>query len=132
MTGVQTDFPQVLAAEEQGAGLQQPSGIGQRPRPMSSEEGPQACVKNSKNSPQLPTNTAHDKYKVASKHLDSSVMYCGVSHCPTNLPGSAVKIHIKGQKEEISLPSSFNFWLHRYIFLKQQPLQYLCLFVSFL
>ncbi|XP_040013730.1 3'-5' RNA helicase YTHDC2 isoform X2 [Xiphias gladius] len=51
----------VLAAEEQGAGLQQPSGIGQRPRPMSSEEGPQACVKNSKNSPQLPTNTAHDK-----------------------------------------------------------------------
>lgn len=64
MTGAQTDVPQVLAAEEQGAGLQQPTGIGQRPRPMSSEEGPQASVKNSKNSPQLPTN---DKYGVVSK-----------------------------------------------------------------
>ncbi|XP_044030649.1 3'-5' RNA helicase YTHDC2 isoform X2 [Siniperca chuatsi] len=51
----------VLAAEEQGAGLQQPTGIGQRPRPMSSEEGPQASVKNSKNSPQLPNNTTNDK-----------------------------------------------------------------------
>lgn len=59
MTGVQTDVPQVLAAEEQGAGLQQPTGIGQRPRPMSSEEGPQASVKNYRNSPQLPIN---DKY----------------------------------------------------------------------
>ncbi|KAL4604831.1 putative ATP-dependent RNA helicase YTHDC2 [Arapaima gigas] len=31
----------VLATEEHAAGLQQPSGIGQRPRPMSSEEAPQ-------------------------------------------------------------------------------------------
>ncbi|KAM3842980.1 3'-5' RNA helicase YTHDC2-like [Diretmus argenteus] len=31
----------VLAAEEQAAGLQQPTGIGQRPRHMSSEGGPQ-------------------------------------------------------------------------------------------
>lgn len=30
----------VLSSEEQAAGLQQPSGIGQRPRPMSSEELP--------------------------------------------------------------------------------------------
>lgn len=30
----------VLSTEEQSAGLQQPSGIGQRPRPMSSEELP--------------------------------------------------------------------------------------------
>ncbi|XP_070780527.1 3'-5' RNA helicase YTHDC2 [Enoplosus armatus] len=51
----------VLAAEEQRVGLQQPTGIGQRPRPMSSEEGPQACVNNSKNSPQLPTNTTNDR-----------------------------------------------------------------------
>uniref|UniRef100_A0A8C4IFS5 RNA helicase n=1 Tax=Dicentrarchus labrax TaxID=13489 RepID=A0A8C4IFS5_DICLA len=49
----------VLSEEEQRAGLQQPTGIGQRPRPMSSEEGPHASVKNSKNSPQRPTN---DKY----------------------------------------------------------------------
>ncbi|XP_029300796.1 3'-5' RNA helicase YTHDC2 isoform X2 [Cottoperca gobio] len=52
----------VLAEEEQGAGLQQPTGIGQRPRPMSSEDGPQASVKNSKNSPKLPTNTSNDRY----------------------------------------------------------------------
>nr|UZE37972.1 YTH domain containing 2 [Miichthys miiuy] len=56
----------VLAAEEQGAGLQQPTGIGQRPRPMSSEEGPQASVKNSKNSLQLPTNTTNDRMPAAS------------------------------------------------------------------
>uniref|UniRef100_A0A8C9ZK22 RNA helicase n=1 Tax=Sander lucioperca TaxID=283035 RepID=A0A8C9ZK22_SANLU len=38
----------VLAAEEQGAGLQQPTGIGQRPRPMTSEDGPQASRKTSR------------------------------------------------------------------------------------
>ncbi|KAM6985128.1 LOW QUALITY PROTEIN: 3'-5' RNA helicase YTHDC2 [Aplochiton taeniatus] len=32
----------VLGAEEQASGLQQPTGIGQRPRPMSSEEPPQS------------------------------------------------------------------------------------------
>ncbi|XP_059214340.1 3'-5' RNA helicase YTHDC2 isoform X2 [Centropristis striata] len=51
----------VLAAEEQGAGLQQPTGIGQRPRPMSSEDGPQASMRNVKNSPQIPTITTNDK-----------------------------------------------------------------------
>uniref|UniRef100_A0A493TAM6 RNA helicase n=1 Tax=Anas platyrhynchos platyrhynchos TaxID=8840 RepID=A0A493TAM6_ANAPP len=34
----------VLSTEEQAAGLQQPSGIGQRPRPMSSEELPLASA----------------------------------------------------------------------------------------
>lgn len=33
----------VLTSEEQSAGLQQPSGIGQRPRPMASEELPLAA-----------------------------------------------------------------------------------------
>ncbi|XP_034751393.1 3'-5' RNA helicase YTHDC2 isoform X1 [Etheostoma cragini] len=51
----------VLAAEEQGAGLQQPTGIGQRPRPMTSEDGPQASGKNSRHSPQTPTNTTNDR-----------------------------------------------------------------------
>nr|XP_033502301.1 3'-5' RNA helicase YTHDC2 isoform X1 [Epinephelus lanceolatus] len=51
----------VLAAEEQEAGLQQPTGIGQRPRPMSSEDGSQASVKNSKHSTQLHTNTTDDR-----------------------------------------------------------------------
>lgn len=34
----------VLSTEEQAAGLQQPSGIGQRPRPMISEELPLAST----------------------------------------------------------------------------------------
>ncbi|KFV60018.1 putative ATP-dependent RNA helicase YTHDC2, partial [Tyto alba] len=34
----------VLSTEEQSAGLQQPSGIGQRPRPMTSEELPLASA----------------------------------------------------------------------------------------
>ncbi|XP_038589485.1 3'-5' RNA helicase YTHDC2 isoform X1 [Micropterus salmoides] len=59
----------VLAAEEQGAGLQQPTGIGQRPRPMSSEEGPQASVKNFKKSPQLPTNDKSCRIPAASDLL---------------------------------------------------------------
>ncbi|XP_069576764.1 3'-5' RNA helicase YTHDC2-like [Brachyistius frenatus] len=42
----------VLGAEEQLAGLQQPTGIGQRPKPMSAYEGPRSCVKNSR----IPTN----------------------------------------------------------------------------
>nr|KAF6367351.1 YTH domain containing 2 [Pipistrellus kuhlii] len=39
-----------LSTEEQSAGLQQPSGIGQRPRPMSSEELPLASSWRSNNS----------------------------------------------------------------------------------
>nr|XP_020515374.1 3'-5' RNA helicase YTHDC2 [Labrus bergylta] len=50
----------VLTAEEQGAGLQQPTGIGQRPRPMSSEEGPQISMRNSK-SPQIPPQSTSDR-----------------------------------------------------------------------
>ncbi|GAB0205463.1 3'-5' RNA helicase YTHDC2 [Grus japonensis] len=40
----------VLSTEEQSAGLQQPSGIGQRPRPMASEELPSASTWRSTNS----------------------------------------------------------------------------------
>ncbi|XP_028274222.1 3'-5' RNA helicase YTHDC2 [Parambassis ranga] len=57
----------VLAAEEQRAGLQQPTGIGQRPKPISSEEGP----RNSKNSLQQPTGSTNDK----SCRLHASDMY---------------------------------------------------------
>uniref|UniRef100_A0A8C3NU96 RNA helicase n=1 Tax=Cyanoderma ruficeps TaxID=181631 RepID=A0A8C3NU96_9PASS len=39
----------VLSAEEQSAGLQQPSGIGQRPRPVTCEELPLACTWESAN-----------------------------------------------------------------------------------
>ncbi|XP_033952296.1 3'-5' RNA helicase YTHDC2 [Pseudochaenichthys georgianus] len=51
----------VLGAEEQGAGLQQPTGIGQRPRPITSEDDSQAFLKNPKSSPQPPSNTSNDR-----------------------------------------------------------------------
>uniref|UniRef100_M3ZZJ7 RNA helicase n=1 Tax=Xiphophorus maculatus TaxID=8083 RepID=M3ZZJ7_XIPMA len=50
----------VLGAEEQEAGLQQPTGIGQRPRPMTSEDGPRSTGRNSKASPQLPSHNTND------------------------------------------------------------------------
>lgn len=39
----------VLTAEEQSAGLQQPSGIGQRPRPLASEDNLFASTRRSTN-----------------------------------------------------------------------------------
>lgn len=53
----------VLSAEEQNAGLQQPTGIGQRPRPMTSEEGLQPSLKNPRDNPQT-TNTDDGPYKM--------------------------------------------------------------------
>lgn len=47
----------VLSTEEQSAGLQQPSGIGQRPRPMSSEELPLASSWRSNNSRKTSADT---------------------------------------------------------------------------
>lgn len=40
----------VLSTEEQAAGLRQPSGIGQRPRPISSEELSVSCSWKNSNS----------------------------------------------------------------------------------
>ncbi|CAI5667703.1 unnamed protein product [Oreochromis niloticus] len=52
----------VLGAEEQAAGLQQPTGIGQRPRPMPLEEGTRTSVKKPQNTPRLPTtSTTNDR-----------------------------------------------------------------------
>ncbi|KAM9735252.1 3'-5' RNA helicase YTHDC2 isoform 2-T3 [Menidia menidia] len=50
----------VLGAEEQEAGLLQPTGIGQRPRPMSSEEGPRSSGRGSRSSLQIPSNSSSD------------------------------------------------------------------------
>uniref|UniRef100_A0A8C9ZID2 RNA helicase n=1 Tax=Sander lucioperca TaxID=283035 RepID=A0A8C9ZID2_SANLU len=51
----------VCLTEEQGAGLQQPTGIGQRPRPMTSEDGPQASRKtSSREEASLPINQLSD------------------------------------------------------------------------
>uniref|UniRef100_A0A674GN11 RNA helicase n=1 Tax=Taeniopygia guttata TaxID=59729 RepID=A0A674GN11_TAEGU len=47
----------VLSAEEQSAGLQQPSGIGQRPRPVTCEELPLASTRMSTNSRNSSTET---------------------------------------------------------------------------
>ncbi|NWS93320.1 YTDC2 helicase, partial [Toxostoma redivivum] len=47
----------VLSAEEQSAGLQQPSGIGQRPRPVTCEELPLASTWKSTNSRKNSTET---------------------------------------------------------------------------
>ncbi|XP_031143214.1 3'-5' RNA helicase YTHDC2 isoform X1 [Sander lucioperca] len=75
----------VLAAEEQGAGLQQPTGIGQRPRPMTSEDGPQASRKTSRHSPLPPTNTTNDK--------------------SCRMPATSSLLQMKAQsREEASLP----------------------------
>ncbi|XP_028456578.1 3'-5' RNA helicase YTHDC2 isoform X2 [Perca flavescens] len=77
----------VLAAEEQGAGLQQPTGIGQRPRPMTSEDGPQASGKNSRHNPQSPTNTTNDK--------------------SCRMPATSSLLQMKAQsREESSLPTN--------------------------
>uniref|UniRef100_A0A671VQR6 RNA helicase n=1 Tax=Sparus aurata TaxID=8175 RepID=A0A671VQR6_SPAAU len=85
----------VLTAEEQAAGLQQPTGIGQRPRPMSSEEGPHDSVKNSKNSPQLPTNTMNDNEK-------SSKIYL----CEPILGRWEVQVNLSSCSQQISKPVS--------------------------
>ncbi|XP_038148771.1 3'-5' RNA helicase YTHDC2 isoform X1 [Cyprinodon tularosa] len=53
----------VLGAEEHEAGLQQPAGVGQRPRPMSSEDGPRSSMRNSRTSPQAPAHSRNDRSK---------------------------------------------------------------------
>ncbi|XP_069370427.1 3'-5' RNA helicase YTHDC2 isoform X2 [Paralichthys olivaceus] len=74
----------VLTEEEQRAGLQQPSGIGQRPRTTTPGEWLQASVKTHKYSPQQPTSTGRDKSYEAqlSDHLWAS---CSVKYnSPSN------------------------------------------------
>lgn len=57
--------PQVLTEEEQRAGLQQPSGIGQRPWPMAVGDFPQTSVKNSESSsPQTAAGSDPDRFEV--------------------------------------------------------------------
>ncbi|NXT64556.1 YTDC2 helicase, partial [Chaetops frenatus] len=49
----------VLTAEEQCAGLQQPSGIGQRPRPVASEDSLLASARRSTNTSTAETEFSH-------------------------------------------------------------------------
>uniref|UniRef100_A0A3B3XD58 RNA helicase n=1 Tax=Poecilia mexicana TaxID=48701 RepID=A0A3B3XD58_9TELE len=80
----------VLGAEEQEAGLQQPTGIGQRPRPMTSEDGPRSSGRNSKASPQLPshnTNDNRDEVSLAIKKLWDYPSSSSSSSCSVTLDG---------------------------------------------
>uniref|UniRef100_A0A8C6KJC6 RNA helicase n=1 Tax=Nothobranchius furzeri TaxID=105023 RepID=A0A8C6KJC6_NOTFU len=61
----------VLGAQEQEAGLQQPAGIGQRPRPMSSEDGPQTSVGTSKSRLQPATSTTNERFTLPQTVLPS-------------------------------------------------------------
>uniref|UniRef100_A0A3P9BQQ8 RNA helicase n=1 Tax=Maylandia zebra TaxID=106582 RepID=A0A3P9BQQ8_9CICH len=70
----------VLGAEEQAAGLQQPTGIGQRPRPMPLEEGTRTSVKNPKNTPRLPTTST------TNERLEFNSFYTARSRPPSPRP----------------------------------------------
>ncbi|NXJ03134.1 YTDC2 helicase, partial [Psophia crepitans] len=59
----------VLSTEEQSAGLQQPSGIGQRPRPMPSEELPLTSTWRSTNSRKSSAETEFSDASSAEKVL---------------------------------------------------------------
>uniref|UniRef100_A0A669BJE7 RNA helicase n=1 Tax=Oreochromis niloticus TaxID=8128 RepID=A0A669BJE7_ORENI len=74
----------VLGAEEQAAGLQQPTGIGQRPRPMPLEEGTRTSVKKPQNTPRLPTtSTTNDRLEFDSLYtaVISLVLYSRAAPC---------------------------------------------------
>uniref|UniRef100_A0AAX7SYY5 RNA helicase n=1 Tax=Astatotilapia calliptera TaxID=8154 RepID=A0AAX7SYY5_ASTCA len=72
----------VLGAEEQAAGLQQPTGIGQRPRPMPLEEGTRTSVKNPKNTPRLPTtSTTNERLEYKFESFHPPQFYTQLSRC---------------------------------------------------
>ncbi|NXA16685.1 YTDC2 helicase, partial [Sapayoa aenigma] len=81
----------VLSAEEQCAGLQQPSGIGQRPRPVTCEELPLASTRRSTNSREIsaeaefsdssnaekvPVKSAPPTLELPEKYRDKDVLQC--------------------------------------------------------
>ncbi|KAJ0056946.1 hypothetical protein NL108_000769, partial [Boleophthalmus pectinirostris] len=73
-----------LSLEEQRAGLQQPSGIGQRPRPMTSEVGYQPTFKSSKSSPQCSTDDRHCRMWGNSAHLKNEEDSLGITPLSDN------------------------------------------------
>ncbi|XP_063820212.1 3'-5' RNA helicase YTHDC2 [Pseudophryne corroboree] len=68
----------VLSTEEQSAGLQQPSGIGQRPRPMSSEELPMSSSWRTNNS------------RKSSAEADFSDEFCSLDRTSLKAPSPAI------------------------------------------
>ncbi|NXA16827.1 YTDC2 helicase, partial [Sapayoa aenigma] len=63
----------VLTAEEQSAGLQQPSGVGQRPRPVAPEELPLASAWRSTNNRKSSAETGFSDSSNADKILMKSI-----------------------------------------------------------
>ncbi|XP_056099939.1 3'-5' RNA helicase YTHDC2 [Rhinichthys klamathensis goyatoka] len=59
----------VLSAEEQVSGLQQPTGIGQRPRPMNSDEAPQTTCRSTEEPP------SPDRPRLASQMKNHRSLY---------------------------------------------------------
>uniref|UniRef100_A0A8C6NIB8 RNA helicase n=1 Tax=Nothobranchius furzeri TaxID=105023 RepID=A0A8C6NIB8_NOTFU len=74
----------VLGAQEQEAGLQQPAGIGQRPRPMSSEDGPQTSVGTSKSRLQPATSTTNERFETRSPSKSPPTRFLLNSHFLSN------------------------------------------------
>ncbi|XP_076020460.1 3'-5' RNA helicase YTHDC2 [Genypterus blacodes] len=77
----------VLSAEEQAVGLQQPSGIGQRPRPMSSNERLHTSVKDTKStSHPTSTNSSNDRMPSASGPIQIKTHSRVEASLPINQP----------------------------------------------
>ncbi|XP_062409624.1 3'-5' RNA helicase YTHDC2 [Sardina pilchardus] len=78
-----------MAAEEQAAGLQQPTGIGQRPRPMASDEPPQPSS----------WRTAQSRRGPGGDHEPADEPSASVDRPPRSCPSPAV-LPQKGQREK--------------------------------
>ncbi|XP_073807874.1 3'-5' RNA helicase YTHDC2 isoform X2 [Danio rerio] len=94
----------VLSAEEQSAGLQQPTGIGQRPRPVSAEDSSSYThthgrSRNTADTPQQEATASPDRPRLASqlknprmhhsRHQEEDLAPCGISEGPTS-PSTAL------------------------------------------
>lgn len=94
----------VLSAEEQSAGLQQPTGIGQRPRPVSAEDSSSYThthgrSRNTADTPQQEATASPDRPRLASqlknprmhhsRHQEEDLAPCGISEGPTS-PSAAL------------------------------------------
>ncbi|XP_024120086.1 3'-5' RNA helicase YTHDC2 isoform X2 [Oryzias melastigma] len=99
----------VLGVEEQKAGLQQPTGIGQRPKPMSSEEVPKMSVITPKNSSggtisiSRPCPLTHSDLKMKAKHREDVQSSSG-SLCSVNMDTSSISWTLSSEKPVPVLP----------------------------
>uniref|UniRef100_A0A8C5N2A5 3'-5' RNA helicase YTHDC2 n=1 Tax=Leptobrachium leishanense TaxID=445787 RepID=A0A8C5N2A5_9ANUR len=94
----------ILSTEEQSAGLQQPSGIGQRPRPMSSEELPPNSSWKANNSRKISADTEMPDGQSGSSLKSPS----SATHQPAKYKdrGAAHIKHTEDRTDQSSLKSS--------------------------